>query len=196
MAESTVTKKAIAEGFKSLMTKKHFEKITISDITAACGLNRQTFYYHFQDKYELLNWIFYNEVIAPLMDGLTIDNWSDKLEVMLVTMKKDVRFYSNALNTPYSSEFRDYLFKVTATVVDEIIDRIADGQTIKDYDKQFITEFFSYGITGCTIKWITSNSMESPENVAVYLKNLVNDCKSFAVARYVTRQMEQQPDVL
>ena len=56
MSEAAVTKKVIADGFRYVMEKKSFDKITISDITDKCGLNRQTFYYHFQDKYELLNW--------------------------------------------------------------------------------------------------------------------------------------------
>ena len=54
MPESVVTKQAIADVFKEIMDKKSFDKITISDITGKCGLNRQTFYYHFQDKYDLL----------------------------------------------------------------------------------------------------------------------------------------------
>ena len=187
MSESAITKKAIADGFKDIMAKRPFEKITISDITSECGLNRQTFYYHFQDKYELLNWIFYNDVITPFADGLTIDNWSDKLLTMLLTMQSDDRFYKNALNTPYSSEFRDYLLKVTEGILEDILAQITGGYEIKDYDKQFIIEFFSYGITGSVIKWVTSGSKESPENVAVYMKNLVDDCKSFAIARYISQ---------
>ena len=72
MSDSIKTKNAIAQGFKELMEKKAFAKITVSDITSKCGLNRQTFYYHFQDKYELLNWIFYNEAIEPFVEGLSL----------------------------------------------------------------------------------------------------------------------------
>lgn len=54
MSESLITKKAIAQALKNLCRDKAFDKISIADITTACGLNRQTFYYHFQDKYELL----------------------------------------------------------------------------------------------------------------------------------------------
>ena len=61
MSDSLITKKAIAQCLKNLAAEKSFLKISIGDITAACGLNRQTFYYHFQDKYELLDWIYYEE---------------------------------------------------------------------------------------------------------------------------------------
>ena len=54
MSDSLITKRAIAAGIKELTKKKSFDKITVSDISEICGLNRQTFYYHFQDKYELV----------------------------------------------------------------------------------------------------------------------------------------------
>ena len=53
MSDSLITKRAIAEALKQVCKEKPFDKISISDITAVCGLNRQTFYYHYQDKYEL-----------------------------------------------------------------------------------------------------------------------------------------------
>ncbi|MGL4547948.1 TetR family transcriptional regulator [Eubacterium aggregans] len=79
MSDSTTTKKEIAKGFKKLMLEKRFDKITISDIAASCGINRQTFYYHFLDKYDLLDCIYYNEAIHYMVDDLTLDNWSDKV---------------------------------------------------------------------------------------------------------------------
>ena len=63
MSDSLITKKAIAAALKQVCREKPFDKISIADITAVCGLNRQTFYYHFQDKYELINWMFYTDML-------------------------------------------------------------------------------------------------------------------------------------
>lgn len=185
MSESIVTKKAIAEGFKGLMAKKPFEKITISDITSVCGLNRQTFYYHFQDKYELLNWIFYNEAITPFVNDLSFDNWSEKLLQMLKTIKNNSRFYANAMNTSYGAEFKDYMHKVSTNVFIDVIENIANGKTIAEDDKKFIAEFFSYGIIGSMISWVTNGMKEPPEVIISHIENLVNDCKRLAVSRYM-----------
>ncbi len=185
MSESMTTKKAIADGFKALMAKKPFEKITISDITSFCGLNRQTFYYHFQDKYELLNHIFYNEVITIMNSELTFENWSDKLLEVLVVIKNSSKFYSNALNTEYGNEFRNYLFSVSTDIFNSIIDKITQGYYLEPLDKQFISEFFSYGIAGTIIKWVTTGMKKSPESIVLNMKNLVNDCKNLAVSRYL-----------
>ena len=61
MADSNSTKSALADAMKKLMVRKSFAKISISDLCEECGLNRKSFYYHFKDKYDLVNWIFYTE---------------------------------------------------------------------------------------------------------------------------------------
>ena len=55
---SQITKNALAASLKKLLSKKELSKITITNITEECGVNRQTFYYHFKDIYDLLEWIF------------------------------------------------------------------------------------------------------------------------------------------
>ena len=69
------TKKLLSSSLKKLMEHKKLSKITVSEIIADCGVNRKTFYYHFEDKYELLNWIYYTEGFARLVDGITLENW-------------------------------------------------------------------------------------------------------------------------
>ena len=74
MPESNLTKKAIALSAKELTKEKPYDKISISDIADRCGIKRQTFYYHFQDKYELLVWIYFNELFAISYDCSTISS--------------------------------------------------------------------------------------------------------------------------
>ena len=58
MADSNITKRALASALKELMESTPFSKITVSDICAKCNMNRKSFYYHFKDKFDLVNWIF------------------------------------------------------------------------------------------------------------------------------------------
>ena len=67
MAESILTKQAIAGSLKELCSVKAFDKISIGELTKKCGINRQTFYYHFTDKYALLNWIYASDLLEPHM---------------------------------------------------------------------------------------------------------------------------------
>ena len=53
---SQVTKRALEASLKKLLLEKPLHKITVSDITEDCGINRMTFYYHFKDIYDLVEW--------------------------------------------------------------------------------------------------------------------------------------------
>lgn len=63
MADSSITKKALANAMKELMEQKKFSKINVGEICSLCNMNRKSFYYHFKDKYDLVNWIFYSEFV-------------------------------------------------------------------------------------------------------------------------------------
>lgn len=58
--------RALAEALKTLMAQKLMDKITIHDITELCGIRRQNFYYHFEDVYDLMRWMFSEEAVSLL----------------------------------------------------------------------------------------------------------------------------------
>ena len=64
MADSAITKRALAASLKSLMSEQPFSKISIGEICDRCEMNRKSFYYHFRDKYDLVNWIFEREFVS------------------------------------------------------------------------------------------------------------------------------------
>ena len=68
MADSNITKLALSNALKELLEEQSFEKISVSDICERCGMNRKSFYYHFKDKYDLVNWIFDTEFIVLMQE--------------------------------------------------------------------------------------------------------------------------------
>ena len=76
MPDTYSTKQAMADALKELLAARPFSKVSVSELCEACGMNRKSFYYHFQDKYALLNWIFYNEYVSRLRkDADTVSDW-------------------------------------------------------------------------------------------------------------------------
>ena len=107
MSDSQITKKAIAVSLKQLMSRRSLKKITVSDIVRNCGLNRQTFYYHFQDKYDLVNWIFYNDVIKTVMSNRSrFDDLDSMMLKMLGIMESEKPFYMQAFNFAGQNTFQ------------------------------------------------------------------------------------------
>ena len=78
-AASDYTKQAMAMALKQLMTQKSMEKISIREIMEGCGMKRQNFYYHFDDIYDLLRWMFREEAVSLLDSRGGAQFWKDGL---------------------------------------------------------------------------------------------------------------------
>ena len=167
MKEYTITKDAIANAFKELMKTKSFDKISISDITNSCKLNRQTFYYHFQDKYELMNWIYYNEIFLPLVDNLSEETYQEKFEQMFIQMKDNIHVYQNALSSNNEYGFENYLI----SILEELVLVLLDNK------KNLDTKFCTYGLSSVIIDWVRRGMKESPQELAKWMSLLLINFK-------------------
>lgn len=156
MKEQTITKQAIIYSFKKLMKEKQFDKISVSDITNTCHLNRQTFYYHFQDKYELMNWIYYNEIFLPLVNKLETNDYDEAFKTMFKTMYNEKYLYMNALSMNTEYGFKQYLY----SVLEELIKMNIENKKSQDI------KFYTYGLVGLIIEWVQSGMKENPDELA------------------------------
>ena len=75
MPGALITKKALAHAMRTLMQEEAFRRISVGDICERCGMSRKSFYYHFRDKYELVNWIFDQDFIALVRDRSYDNAW-------------------------------------------------------------------------------------------------------------------------
>ena len=185
MSDSLITKKAIAQSLKELMKKRDLRKISVSDIVENCGVNRQTFYYHFQDKYDLVNWIYYNEVVAAVATQKVFTDWSDVMLDILNVMRKEKYFYTNALNVTDQNAFQEYFFNLTKNLIAEIITAVEDGKGIREEDKNFIAEFYTYGLVGIVVQWARRGMKEEPQELVGKLRYFIEDSKRFTASRYL-----------
>ncbi|WP_295210744.1 TetR/AcrR family transcriptional regulator C-terminal domain-containing protein [Ruminococcus sp.] len=171
MSSSAITKGALCDALKKLCEQKPFDKISISDITGECGLNRQSFYYHFQDKYELLAYIYFNDLFINITKGVNYDNWYERLEGFLDHMQQDKKFYSNTLKCS-EKIFENYLFKSMHKLFIRFFYH-AVATTRKRSDKaKFFADFYSHGFCGIIIDWATSGMKDSPHDVMLQMKDL------------------------
>ena len=181
MAKQEKTKQVIAAGFKSLMNEKAFDKITVSDITSRCGLNRQTFYYHFQDKYDLFTWILQREALISPKISLNIYNWSEAIYRTLSVMKRDRYFYINAFKSSGKEEFVLYLEQSMALSLKQIIADTSHRNMMNPGDRDFVIEFYTFGTVGIIVDWILDGMKTSPEVLKERFENLIVGTKSSSV---------------
>ena len=184
MAESLITKRAIADSLKALTKEKTFDKISVKDISEKCGINRQTFYYHFEDKYILLKWIYQTDLLDKYMEGVNFDNWTEKLEALLTSMTKNKAFYVNTI-THTGNYIQEYMIVQAQNIFEQAINYI--DETLKEIDtpiegasdeqRNFIARFFAYGACGMITEWVVRGMEEKPSYIAENMETLKELCE-------------------
>ena len=166
MPETKSTKGALAHALKELMSEHPFSKISVGDICAQCGMSRKSFYYHFQDKYDLMNWIFYTEFIDALQQSGQIDGWQLLSNICAYFHKEQV-FYRNALNVRGQNCFQDYFIE---TIQPFILILISDMYTEGEHLDFYVT-FYTDAFLTALIRWLNEGASIPPDQFAQLLKN-------------------------
>ena len=94
MASSLITKKRITKAFRDLLATREFDKISIVDIMESAGIRRQTFYNHFLDKYELLDWIFETDLTEYITNNLDFISGQKLLQELFLYFEQERDFIS------------------------------------------------------------------------------------------------------
>ena len=97
MPRSNQTKRLLAQSLMDLMMTTPLEKISVNDIVDHAGVGRNTFYYHFEDKYDLVNWYFQSGVTQFLVERSAYASWNALLEAVEDYLLENKVFYCNAL---------------------------------------------------------------------------------------------------
>jgi len=161
MSDSNITKMALANSLKGVMAKKAFSKICVSDIVNDCGLTRQAFYYHFKDKYDLMNWIYYTETARFMSSYNNAEHWLDGMTDLCDYMKQNKAFYMNALSTTGQNSFQEYLHDYLRDISIAAIENIEN----KEFNEEkwgFIAEFTSTAVVGMLVRWANNGMKEDP----------------------------------
>ena len=161
---SQITKNALAASLKRLLSKKELSKITITNITEECGVNRQTFYYHFKDIYDLLEWIFTNEVIEEI-DNEKEEDWQQKFIYIFEYVIKNKEFIKNIYNSGSKEYFLKFVYKQTNLLIINFIEKEYKNKKVKEENKKFIANFYKYGFVGIMFEWIQAGMKEDIEEL-------------------------------
>ena len=104
------TKGKMAEAFKELVCKKSFQKITISDIAKESAMTRENFYYHFRDKYDIMHWIFEQEIVEKLpSEEESFEMW---FHTLFMNTCEDYKYYRKLIKNLSVEEVRSDLYKL------------------------------------------------------------------------------------
>ncbi len=181
MSNSQITKLALGDAMKELMRKKPMSKITIRDITKSCTMSRKSFYYHFKDKYDLVNWIFYTEFVSVIQKTSSSDIW-DLLESICGYLYENKDFYCNALKVTGQNSFSEYFIEVLEPFMLINFGNIFE----KHKDKEFFSTYFADATRVAITRWLIEDKELSPEKFVDFIKTAIE-----GIALKVVEEIEE-----
>lgn len=146
MSASEITKKALISAFKEVLSNTPFDKITVGDISTRATVNRQTFYYHFADKYDLTNAIICDELVFPLAEKLDEGDFPSAFLQMFSYLQDNRAFYTKILK----SKAADNITAYTKQIFVNVISLVSQG-AIKKTD--IAADFYANGLSGTVVDW-------------------------------------------
>ncbi|MGN0314965.1 MAG: TetR/AcrR family transcriptional regulator C-terminal domain-containing protein [Fusicatenibacter sp.] len=167
MTEYNGTKNLLAAAMKKLMKKKSFEKISISDICEECGMNRKSFYYHFKDKYDLVNWIFYVDFLENVSVTSFENEW-DLLVAICNLFYNERDFYKSALKIEGQNSFRDFLYEMLTPFVAYFVRDLFNTQ-----NQEFFVTFFCDAFLVAILRWFSMKNEPEPEEFVRQLQEVL-----------------------
>lgn len=151
---SLLTEKALAASLKKLLEKKTLDKITVKDITDDCGVNRQTFYYHFHDVYDLVEWIFTQEAKRYMSDGINTKNWRDVVSELMLGLLDEKSFIMNTYYSLNRRQLEQFMQKLARPAISDLVKQVAENRRIEEEDVDFVTDIFTFGLVGILTEWV------------------------------------------
>ena len=158
---SALTRKSIMESFIRLLDERPLNKISVKDIVEACGINRNTFYYHFSDMPDLVEAIVRDEADRIMQSYPGISSLEECIEAATKLMMDHKRAVLHIYNSPNREVYERYLLEICEYVVTVFIDGVAERKPICEQDRLAIIDAYKCECLGHIINWL--NHGMSPE---------------------------------
>lgn len=154
------TKMAIKASFIKLLNERPLNQITVKDIVLDCGINRNTFYYHFPDIPTLAQEVITQEADEIIRKYPTVDSIEQCLNVAIEFALENRRAVLHLYNSVNRDLYEQYLMNVCDHVVTSYVNTTLNGRTVREYDKQLLIHFFKCTCFGQIIDWMNNGMKE------------------------------------
>lgn len=165
-ALAQTTKRALAASFKELLAQKPFNKITISDITEHCGVNRMTFYYHFHDIYDLAQWAFEEETAELLNGSLSAASWKEGFVMVARQLEENQVLLANICRSVPRRELEQRMKGLVQRLLDPILKRELGDAAVDPQDWEFTVHFYIDAMVGVLLEWMDGGMKTEPKILA------------------------------
>lgn len=160
---SQLTERAIEKSFIRLLNEVPFDKITVKDIVEDCGINRNTFYYHYEDIFDLLHKVFEKRAAEVLAEGIAQNDWQESfLRCTLYALENRREIY-HIYNSVDRCQLEHFLYGVAGEIMLSYVRAQAEGMQVSVDDIGTIADFYKCALVGIVLEWLDGGMKQEPE---------------------------------
>jgi AcrR family transcriptional regulator len=163
MAKAIQTKRSLVAAFRKLIAADSYDRITVSAIASTCGVNRQMFYYHFRDIYDLTAWMVEDETNV-IMKSFG-DDWERAYIRLLELLRADRVVIIRMIRSVDMLSIYRLLKKQSQSLMSLAIKQLSMRSELPTHDLGLLLEFYAAGLTEVAIRRLEEGRKESPEEL-------------------------------
>ena len=168
------TKMAIQDTFIKLLSEKPLNQISVKSIVDECGINRNTFYYHFQDIPALLESIAVEQADKLIHDHRSAESFDECLDVVMRHIRENRKALYHIYNSLSRDVFEDYLMRICDYTVTEYMRTLSSQRTIDERDRRILARFLRNFCFGMYMDWVRSGIDDGFIDEFARLKQLIH----------------------
>ena len=176
------TMKAIMQNFEEMLVEMPFNKVTVSALVKRCEISSNTFYYHFQDIYELLNqWLSLKVSKYVDLDNEN-QNWADSLKTVLKAMQANDRMIYHIWGAIPKERLEQYIFGPVQDWFYEITKKRLSAAKVSENFVRGMAEFYCYSILGFVLKFLWDHMQADADQAVDRLGNVFESVTDYMVS--------------
>jgi len=172
---SNAAKRQICTVLKELMTQKPLNRITVAEIMRGCGMARQHFYYHFDDVYDAVRWIFEEEAVALLREHEGVMLWQDGLLQLFRYLQNNRAVCLCTLKSMGRDHLKRFFLADIHAIIHRTIDSLFEGMPLSAEQQELSTHFYVVALAGMIESWLLGEIDRSPEELVSFADDMIQD---------------------
>ena len=155
-----------------LVQKKNISDITVKDIVSNCDLSRATFYRYFKDKYDLMSWVFQDELNEILKKYPNLNGWREVTFETLNFIYNKKEYFKNTVQYRNQNSIIEHISERTNFYfISRFKYKFGENNIPKSLIKSI--DFYCAGISYLLEEWIMHGMIESPETITNWLCDFI-----------------------
>lgn len=181
------SKLALARALKDALATTPLAKVTVSGLAKAAGVNRQTFYSHFRDVYDLAAWVFTTEAANHIMAHASYAEWADGFSELLGYMSEHRDQTYAVLRSLKHAELEAFFYRSLREMMRVIVGELEGDLVLAADERDFVIDHYTVSVLGQLIHWLAGDMRENPYVLVERLEYLLHGQVRTSLERFAAR---------